>query len=104
MKTVVIDGVTYAPVKDLEMGDIQIAVLERGFVYVGRFENDGSTVTIRSARAIIRWGTSAHLGELQNGPLENTRLGQACTVRCIPSQVIHCVEVNQDAWTKYFNG
>ena len=83
MKTVVIDGVTYAPVED-EMGDIQIAVLERGFVYVGRFENDGSTVTIRSARAIIRWGTSAHLGELQNGPLENTKLGEACTVRCIP--------------------
>ena len=102
MKTVVIDGVTYAPLA--ETGAIQIAVLERGFVYVGRFENDGATVTIRSARAIIRWGTSAHLGELQNGPLDNTKLGQACTVRCLPSQVIHCVEVNQAAWENHCKG
>ena len=104
MKTVVIDGVTYAPLAEMEMGEIQIVVLERGFVYVGRFGNDGTTVTIRSARAIIRWGTSAHLGELQNGPLENTKLGQACTVRCLPSQVIHYVEVNQDAWSKHIGG
>ena len=104
MKTVVIDGVTYAPLEEMEMGEIQIVVLERGFVYIGYFENDGKTVTIRGARAIIRWGTSAHLGELQGGPLTNTKLGQACTVRCLASQIIHCVEVNQDVWTKYFNG
>ena len=104
MKTVVIDGVTYAPLEEMEMGEIQIAVLERGFVYVGYFESDGTTVTIRSARAVIRWGTSAHLGELQAGPLENTKLGQACTVRCLASQVIYCVEVNQDDWKKHIDG
>ncbi len=102
MKTVVIDGVMYAPIE--EMGDIQIAVLERGFVYVGHFDNDGTAVTIRSARAIIRWGTSAHLGELQNGPLELTKLGRACTVRCLASQVIHCVEVDQDDWKQHIDG
>ncbi len=96
MKTVVIDGVIYAPIE--EMGAIQIAVLARGIVYGGRFDNDGTAVTIRSARAIIRWGTSAHLGELQNGPLEHTKLGRACTVRCLASQVIHCVEVEGEAW------
>ena len=100
-KTITIDGVRYAPVD--ERGAIQIVVLERGYIYVGQFENDGTCVTIQNARCIIRWGTTSHLGQLKNGPLETTKLGDACTVRCSTSQVIHCIEVDQDVWSSAIN-
>lgn len=106
MKSIVVDGVTYVPAN--EGGPIKIVVIERGFVYVGRVEDndgcDGETVTIRGARSLIRWGSSQHLGELVNGPLENTKLGAPCIVRVRESQIVHVIEVNQDAWKQHTNG
>ena len=105
MKEIVVDGVRYAPVE--QSGPIKIVVIERGFVYVGRVSNgdgcDGQCVTIHGARSLIRWGSSQHLGELVNGPLENTKLGAACTVRVRESQIIHMIEVSQDAWKQHVN-
>lgn len=100
MKEIVIDGVRYVPVEEVN-GDIKIVVLDRGFVYVGRFECDGNHVVIHGARSLIRWGTSAHLGELINGPLDNTKLGDRCTVRAMLDQVKHTIEVNNDAWNNH---
>ena len=100
MKEITVDGVRYAPVDD--SGEIKIVVLERGFVYVGRcsevMDDGGDKITIRDARSIIRWGTTEHLGELVDGPKENTKLGASCTVMARVQQVIHMIEVNQDAW------
>ena len=98
MSIVTIDGRRYIPVEDA--GEIKIVVLERGFIYVGRVdEGDPVDITIRGARALIRWGTENHLGELVNGPLDSNRLGDSCVVKARWNpQVIHRIEVNQDAW------
>jgi len=93
-----IDGVTFERVD--RRGLIKIVVLERGFVYVGRVSEQDDEITISGARSIIRWGTSQHFGELVNGPLANTKLGAPCDVRARWAQVIHTIEVNQDAWTE----
>lgn len=53
----------------------QIVILQRGWVVVGDFEQDGSQCFIRNGNVIRRWGTTKGLGELAtNGPTENTVL------------------------------
>lgn len=101
MKEITIDGERF--VRACETGEIKIVVLERGFIYVGRVSEECDLVTIHGARSIIRWGTSQHIGELVDGPLENTRLGSPCTVQCRVPQVIHMIEVNQNAWNKHIS-
>jgi hypothetical protein len=102
MKEITIDGERF--VRACESGQIKIVVLERGFIYVGRVSEEGDpNVTIHGARSIIRWGTSQHIGELVDGPLEKTKLGSPCTVQCRVPQVIHMIEVNQDAWNKHIS-
>jgi len=100
---VIVNGVRYVP--EVASGPIKILVIECGFVYVGRVDDrdgcDEMTISIYNARSLIRWGTSQHLGELVNGPLENTKLGASCTVRVRESKIIHVIEVNQDAWNKH---
>lgn len=101
MREIIVDGKRYIPAE--ECGKIKIVVMERGFVYVGRVDDVDDPVTIRNARALIRWGTNNHLGQLVNGPLPNTKLGASCTVRCFLRQIIHAIEVNQDAWNKHID-
>lgn len=101
MNTIMLNGRRYVPLD--ESGDIKIVVLERDFVYVGRTEIADGQVTIRGARAVIRWGTTQHLAQLVNGPLLNTKLGAAGTVRAMDAQLIHTLEVNQDAWSKHID-
>jgi len=92
-----IDGERY--VKVTESGPVKIVVLDQGYVYVGRCETRTDELIIHYARCIIRWGTDKHLGQLIDGPLENTRLGDPCTVQVLHGKVIHTIEVNQNAWT-----
>lgn len=103
MHEIIVDGQKY--VRAAESGPIKIVVLERGFVFVGRVTNPlgceqccNHDVQIDSARSLIRWGTTQHLGELANGPMANTKLGAPCTVRVKQSQVIYQMEVSQDGW------
>lgn len=99
MKELLVNGERF--VRAADCGEIKIVVLERGFVYIGRYHEDGNEVSIFGARSLIRWGTSAHLGELAHGPTESTRLGESCTARARISQVIHTIEVDQDVWVKH---
>ena len=96
MNDVMIDGVRY--VRADEAGPIKMVVLDRGFVYVGRYKRTDEEVEISDARCVIRWGTKNHLGELINGPLDNTTLGDACVVRTHIDRVNHVIEVSQDGW------
>ena len=71
MKEITVDGVKFV---EAGQGDspIKIVVLEGGFVYVGYVRAEGKAMDIGPARCLIRWGTTGHLGELADGPLENT--------------------------------
>jgi hypothetical protein len=102
VKTITVDGVQYVPLQ--ETGPIKIVVIERGFVYVGRVCPNEKGCTIHGARSLIRWGSSQHLGELVGGPLKETKLGASCTVLVTESQIIHMIEVDQNAWNKHITG
>lgn len=78
---------------------LQIAVLDRGFVYVGRVETQASGIVIHEARCIRRWGTDAGLGQLAlGGPREATKLDPAGTVRAPASALVHLIDCVEVAW------
>ena len=99
-REIIVDGERF--VRACDSGVIKIVVLERGFVYVGRVDQESDPIiTIHGARSLIRWGTTNHLGELVYGPKVNTKLGDPCTVQCRINQVIHMIEVSQNDWFKH---
>ena len=77
---------------------IQIVVLDRGFVYVGRCHMEGQTLIITNAVNIRRWGTTNGLGELVGGPTSKTELDTVGTVRAPERAIIHMIDVREDAW------
>jgi hypothetical protein len=79
-------------------GDIKIAVLDRGFVYVGRVSYEGDFLILNSAKNIRFWGTKKGLGELVNGPLSETKLDPVGTVRIPLRALISLIDVNQSKW------
>lgn len=78
---------------------LKIAVLDRGFVYVGLCHTEDGALVISRAQNIRRWGTSAGLGELASkGPQAQTKLDAAGTVRAPMPSVIHLIDCNVAAW------
>lgn len=54
-----------------------IAILQRGWIYVGDLEKDGPYFTLKNASCVRRWGTDKGIGELaENGPLKKHEVRQ----------------------------
>lgn len=79
-------------------GEIKIAILQRGWVFVGRFSKNGSDCVLNNASCIRQWGTTKGLGELVNGPTPKTVLDDASTVRFHELGIIALIDVNQEKW------
>lgn len=98
--TITIDDVKYVRADTVPetKGGIKIAVLDRGFVYVGKVSHDGDFMVLTSAKNIRVWGTSKGLGELVNGPLKETKLDNVGTVRVPSRALISLIDVDQKKW------
>jgi hypothetical protein len=82
-------------------GELVIAVLQRGWVFVGEYSQKGSTATLSNAKCVRRWGTTKGLGELaMGGPLENTMLDDSPPVKFHVREAVMIMEANKDAWRK----
>lgn len=79
-------------------GEIKIAVLDRGFVYVGYIKKEEDFLVLTHAKNIRIWGTTKGLGELVNGPLGGTKLDVVGTVRVPFKALISLIDVNQEKW------
>src|SRR5689334_13394409 len=92
-----IDGVRYVPeasVKPFE-GDIKIVILQRGWIYIGRFKRDGNDCQLHNACVIRTWGTTKGLPELVHGPTSSTKLDKCeGVVEFDWLTVIHTITVN----------
>ena len=55
-------------------GDIKIVILQRGWIYIGRFERAGNDCKLSNAYNIRTWGTTKGLSELVNGATSSTIL------------------------------
>lgn len=53
----------------------RIVILQRGWIYVGRYYVKGIECRLEDAYCVRRWGTTMGLGELaEKGPLPETKL------------------------------
>lgn len=81
------------------MNEIKIAILQRGWVYIGRFEKKGNDCKLTNAFNIRRWGTSKGLGELaEEGKKLSTILDKAGTVEFDYLTVVALLSCNQEIW------
>lgn len=82
-----------------ETSSLQIVVLDKGFVFVGKVEFEDNFILIHDAKCVRRWGTKAGLGELAlKGPLEETILDHTGELRAPMSAVIFQISCNTSAW------
>ncbi len=103
-KEVTIDGTVYVPKgsepkSENHTGDIKIVVLQRGWVYIGRFERKENDCKLYNASCIRTWGTTKGLPELVNGATSSTKLDKCeGVVEFDWLTVVCCITVNQEKW------
>lgn len=103
--SVFIGGVEYAPknnsVSPNYTGDIKIVVLQRGWIYIGRFERNGNDCKLHNASCIRIWGTTKGLQELVNGATSKTILDKCeGIVEFDWLTVVHTITVNKTKWNQ----
>jgi hypothetical protein len=80
-------------------GEIKIVVLQRGWIYVGRFERNGNDCKLHNASCIRVWGTTKGLQELVNGVTTSTKLDKCeGIVEFDWLTVVHTITVNPSKW------
>ena len=80
--------------------DIRIVILQRGWVMVGRYAQEGSQCTLDGAYVVRFWGTTKGLGELAaNGPLAQTKLDPVPHVEFHALTVIATIACEAEKWT-----
>lgn len=75
---ITVNGVDYIPAnsvtRDLSDSPVRIVILQRGWVMIGRWSQDGDKCRLDNASVIRKWGTTKGLGELVDGPTDKTIL------------------------------
>lgn len=86
---------------DCECHEIKIAILQRGWVMVGRFGKKGTQCFLEDASVVRSWGTSKGIGEIAlNGPTTNTVLDPCGKVEFHELTTVALLECSQDKWKK----
>jgi len=85
--------------KDL---DIRIVVLQRGWVLVGEFSEQGEKCHIKNGAVIRLWGTDKGLGQIAfDGPQDGTILDKEPESEFHISQVIRTIKCEKpELWQK----
>ena len=82
-----------------EQGLIKIVILQRGWIVVGRFYQNGSHCWIENGYVIRRWGTTKGLGELAiNGKLSETILDPVPKVEFHQLTIVASILCDQEKW------
>lgn len=85
-----------APIRD---GRIEIVILQRGWVVVGRVYRSENETRIEDASVIRKWGTVKGLGEIAlGGPNKETILDKCGTVRSHPLAVVATIDCEEIKW------
>lgn len=81
--------------------DIRIVILQRGWVFVGRFSQDGTRCRLDEASCIRVWGTTRGLGELVQGPTGSTKLDPAGEVSFHELTVVATLKCEASKWAQH---
>ena len=89
---------------------IQIVVLQRGWVYIGRFSQKGEQCHLTNAFNIRRWGTEFGLGELaEKGPIPEgvgngpTKLDKNADLHFHEMTIVVRMDVDESKWESLIN-
>lgn len=98
-----INGKTYVPEQKIlspnYTGVVKIVILQRGWVYIGRFSRSGNDCKLMNAYCIRTWGTTKGLPELVNGATTSTKLDKCDgVVEFDWLTVVHTITVKEEAW------
>lgn len=113
MNTITLNGVEYVTKTDLDKAlkgnkiaptAIQIVVLQRGWVVIGRFSQTKEQCHLTNASVIRIWGTSKGLGELAtNGVLTNTKLDKTPDLHFHELTIVLRMDVDETKWATLIN-
>ncbi len=83
--------------------DVRIVILQRGWIYVGRYVKiDETEHILENAKCIRIWGTTKGLGQIVSGPIDGkTVLDDAGTVRFHPATVVATLDCEEKEWAKH---
>lgn len=82
--------------------EVKIAILQRGWVFVGKFQKYGSACKLTDAANIRAWGTTKGLGELaEGGPTSNTKLDKVNDVSFHELGIVALIDCDDKVWKKH---
>ena len=88
---------TEAPASNRE--GIKIVILQRGWVYIGRYHEEGDYGVLTNAHCIRRWGTTEGLGQLaKEGKQVDTKIESTGTVRFHRLSAVAMIDCNESVW------
>ncbi len=93
-----INGVTYHPASP-KSDDIRIVVLQRSWVVIGRWSQDGDMCALDDASVIRAWGTTKGLGELRTGPTSSTKLDPCGRVEFALLAMVLSIDTVPGSWS-----
>ena len=77
----------------------KIVILQRGWVMVGHYTQDGQNCQLTNASTIRQWGTTRGLGQLAaEGPTSKTVLDPCGTVRCHELTIVATIDCDATKW------
>lgn len=96
-------GTSQSSVATIEIDcGVKIAILQRGWVCVGRYIKSGDERRLECASVIRIWGTTSGLGEIASGgPTNLTRLDPAGTVRFHALAEVASIDCESKKWKAY---
>lgn len=102
-KTITIDGVEYVPKSQVSdeprNSNIKIVILQRGWVFIGRWTEDGDQCGLDNAYIIRAWGTTKGLGELAlEGKTSSTKLDKAGRVEFHRLTIVATINAKEELW------
>lgn len=103
IEELIIDGETYildgSIVLEPKNSDIKIVVLQRGWVMIGRYTQEGDNCLLENAYVIRSWGTTKGLGQLAlEGKQAGTKLDKAGQVSFHALTVVATINCVDTLW------
>ena len=99
--SITIDGIEYVKKgsEEPKNSNIKIVILQRGWVFIGRWSQEGDVCTLENAYTIRTWGTTNGLGQLAlEGKQNSTKLDKAGRVQFHPLTVVASLDCKDELW------
>lgn len=100
---ITVDGEVYVKESATEPknSNIKIVILQRGWVFIGRWSEDGDKCALDNAYVIRRWGTTDGLGELAlGGKNSDTKLDKAGRVEFHRLTIVATLNAKEELWER----